>query len=434
MLAIVAAFTVVLVAGAVLIYPAWRAKQGNGVKWTTDITAGALLDYDEGRLLLVDTTTGPGQLTVVNRRTGGVQQAGTVDLQRRASLVPDGVVASVGGELILTGADGDPVWTKKQGLGSFPLHTLVAVDLDAGVVLSAVDPPEFGGSLTAFAIADGAPVWTIPNINRVGNFRIKAEPVRPPGALRDTTLIPVIRQGDFGPHATAMIATWSLVSVKTHTFVTTVVEDTSTGNPLATGAATVPNGVADCSALTVAASSTPVRWKESPPAVDCDLVPALDSTRVLMTARREAEQVGGRHRVTLLSLTLESGEVTRLDWRGTLADTYVQRQGRELQQSWGRFLFLDGVVYDTTTGQKAWTAEEAWITDDGAVVAERVTGIDRLVTGASDDSRWLRLVDPRTGDATGGSYISDQPVTNAYPVDDEALIITTSKITLLGDE
>jgi hypothetical protein len=433
-LAVLGAFTVVAVAGALLAYPAWSAKHGNGVTWTTDVVAGALLDYDESRLLLVDSGTGPGELIVVNRRTGAVQPAGSVDLQRRASLVPDGVVASVDGNLVLTNSDGEPGWTKAQVPAEWPLHTLVAVDLDAGLVVSAVDPPDKGYSLTAFAVADGTPVWTVPDLGRVGNIRVGAEPARPPGAFRDAELIPVIRRSDFGPRASALAATWSLVSVETGTIVTKAVEDTSTGSPLATGAVAVPDGVTDCSTLSVAGSRTPVRWKESPPAVDCEPIPALDSKRVLLTARREAEEVGGRHRITLLSLALDTGEVTTLDWNGTPADTYVQQRGRELLQSWGRFLFLDGVVYDTTTGQKAWTAEEAWITDDGAVVAERVTGIGRLVMGASDNSRWLRLVEPRTGADTGSTYISDQPVKNAYPIDGQALIITTSKIILLGGE
>jgi hypothetical protein len=431
-LAVVGAFTVVVITGAFLAYPAWSAKQGNSVKWTTDIAAGALLDYDENRLLLVDTTTGPGKLVLVNRSTGVVQPAGAVDLQRRASLVPDGVVASVDGDLVLTNSDGEPLWTKAQGLGDTPLHTLVAVDLNASLVVSAVDAPDKGYSLTAFAIADGTPVWTVPNLGRIDNIRVGAEPVRPPGAFRDAKLVPVIRRSDFGPHPSALVATWSLVSVETGAIVAKAVENTSTGSPLAMGAMAVPNGVADCSALTLVASSTPVHWKESPPAVDCNPIPALDSKRVLLTARQEAEEVGGRHRITLLSLALDSGEVTTLDWNGTLADTNVQQRGRELLQSWGRFLFLDGVVYDTTTGQKAWTADEAWITDDGAVIAERVTGIDRLVTGASDNSRWLRLVDPRTGADTRSNYISDQPVKNAYPIDDQALIITNSKIILFG--
>jgi hypothetical protein len=137
--------------------------------------------------------------------------------------------------------------------------------------------------------------------------------------------------------------------------------------------------------------------------------------------------------VAMVSVALDTGLVTRLDWTGSYPDSDTQDVGRELTRSWGRYLVSRGVVHDTSTGEEKWRAAEVWLSGATAVVAEPVTGLDRLAAGASADSRWVRLADAATGEPTGGEVITEHEVRGAYVLDrGEAVVLTTHDVLVLG--
>lgn len=164
---------IVLVAAVlgVLAYPAWSAARGGDARWVVDSGATTVLDYDDERILALDGE----QLLVLDRETDAGSSAGRVDWRHRVALVPGGVVASADGRLTLTGSDGRVMWEKQ------PEFDLVAVE--AGLAVAALSPAQNAGpsTLTAFALEDGAPVWTMPEVARVGTLRLGTDPVRPAG-------------------------------------------------------------------------------------------------------------------------------------------------------------------------------------------------------------------------------------------------------------
>lgn len=116
-----------------------------------------------------------------------------------------------------------------------PEFDLVAVE--AGLAVAALSPAQNAGpsTLTAFALEDGAPVWTMPEVARVGTLRLGTDPVRPPGWLRTTALLPVIRVGGYPSDTAAEPATWSLVSAATGEVTAELVQGGAAGMPVGVG-------------------------------------------------------------------------------------------------------------------------------------------------------------------------------------------------------
>jgi hypothetical protein len=66
------------------------------------------------------------------------------------------------------------------------------------------------------------------------------------------------------------------------------------------------------------------------------------------------------------------------------------------------------------------------------VIAEPVTGIDRLASGAADDYRWVRLADPATGEPRDEGYIAGG-ITDLHVLDRaQAVVFTGDQVALLG--
>lgn len=418
-LVVVGVLVLVLAIGAVLAYPAWTASRGDDVRWTMPNRADALLDQDADRLLLVRDQA----LLVVDRATGELLQTpGRVDAERRAALVPGGVVASEDGWLEATGG---AAWSK----GGDAKYFLEAVDVEAGLVVAGVLPPQGSQALMAFALADGAPVWTLPDLARADPVVIGPRTTRPPGWLRETELVPVIRTGGYTAPPATQPARWSLVDVATGAVTTEIMETDVIGPPVTFGTMATAAWGQECADLTIVGGPE-VTWPDGPLDGECFIVWAIDRDRLLFTAWE-----GDDGSVALVSLALDSGVVTRLDWTGSYPDSDTQDVGRELTRSWGRYLVSRGVVHDTTTGEEKWRASDVWLSGDTAVVAEPVTGLDRLAAGASADSRWVRLTDAATGEPTEGEVITEHRVRGAYVLDrDEAVVLTTDETVLLTSE
>lgn len=402
---------VLLVAAGVLLYPSWSTAQGRHARWVVESNAMEVLDYDADRLLLVDGT----DMMLVDRASGATELSWFAPRGSRAVLVPGGVAFSSSTGTLSARVD-DKDWVK-QGLEE--KYTLVAVRDDVVVADVAVGLKH---TLTGFALTDGAPVWTMANLTRIGFVDMGEEPPRPPGALRTTRLIPVMRMGVDG---------WSLLDAATGAVVaTTPPSDTV---PVATGDVAVPASLTRCAALAIfAAPDRTVDWPE-PPDAKCTVAWAFDGQRVLLVAPREgAHLIGGDQPVRLFSLAVDTGRVTELDWHGTYADVNLGDGAQEITHSWGRYLFTNGTVYDTHTGKPGWQAEAAWLNGDTAVVAEPVAGLDRVGAGADDDSRWLRLTDAKTGEPTGDEYITDLPTTVAVLDHGQALVMAGDEMALLA--
>ena len=407
----------------VLAYPAWSAKRGDDAHWVANRSAAALLDYDDKRMLAVDSE---GELLVFDRATGASRRMGRVDLQRRAALLPGGVVSSVNGRLVVTDTDGEAIWKKESGGG----YTLLAVDVEAGVVVAADDRSPY--NVVGFDLADGTPVWTVEDVARVGNIRVGVEPARPPGAFRNTGLVPVLRRGDYpGPGEPYRPEKWSLLNVVSGGIMATTEMD-NPDSPVAAGDVAVPGALADCGDLSILGGPD-VTWPGEPPAVECEPVWAFDTERVLVPVRVGPDKFAATDDVRLHSVDLASGKITELDWTGTLADTLVDRDGKELTRSWGRYLFADGAVYDTRTGAEKWRGDDVWLASDTGLVAEDLSWIDKLAPG--DGDRWLKVVDAATGEPAAGGYITDDEVVEAYVLDrGEAVVFTTEETIFLTSE
>ncbi len=292
--------------------------------------------------------------------------------------------------------------------------------------------PEQGPqSLTAFALADGAPVWTLPDLARADPFVIGPFTIRPPGWLRETELVPVIRTGGYTAPPATQPARWSLVDVATGTITGESVATDVIGPPVTFGTMATAAWGQECADLTIIGGPE-VTWPDGPLDGECFIVWAIDRDRLLLNAWE-----GDDGSVALASLALDSGVVTRLDWTGFYfdSDTTDPDVGSEMTRSWGRYLVSRGVVHDTASGAQRWRASEVWLTGETAMVAEPVTGLDRLAAGASAESRWLRLADAATGEPTGGEVITEHPVLGAYVLDrGEAVVLTTEETVLLTSE
>jgi hypothetical protein len=415
--------------GAVLAYPAWSASRGEDVRWTLPNRADALLDHDADRLLLVRDET----LLVVDRGSGApLHRPGRVDADRRAALVPGGVVLSGERGLAMTPDRGRDGWEKADGA----IYVLQAVDVDAGLAVASVVPKrgEPGApALTAFALADGAPVWTLPGLARADPIMIGPGSTRPPGWLRGVRLVPVVPAGGYLEPPAADPARWQLIDVTSGTATGETMATDEVGPPVTVGGMTTAAWGQPCDDLTILGGPE-VRWPDGPLDGECFLVWAIDTDRLLFTAWKGGPDNtdGG---ITMMSLALDSGKITPLDWTGTYPDSDTQDVGRELTRSWGRYLVSRGVVYDTTTGGEQWRASDVWLSGDTAVVAEPVTGLDRLAAGASADSRWVRLADAATGDPTGGEMITEHRVRGAYVFDrGEAVIFTAEETVYLASK
>jgi hypothetical protein len=270
------------------------------------------------------------------------------------------------------------------------------------------------------------------DIARIGTLRVGTDPARPPGELLANTLIPVIRVGGYPPGTAAEPATWSLVDAATGEASTELVQDGEAGMPVAVGDVVLQSKVPTCADVTILGGPD-VRWPADPPAGECALVWTLDADRALLTSWRDQNATsGGADGVVLYSLALATGVVTELDWTGTYADTIVEGHDSEWVRSWGRYLRSRDTVYDTATGEEKWRGAEVWLGADTAVIAEPVTGIDRLASGAADDSRWVRLADPATGEPRDEGYIADG-ITDLHVLDrGQAVVFTGEQVALLG--
>lgn len=399
----------VLVTAGVLLYPSWSAAQGRQARWVVDTSASDVLDYDADRLLLA----GGRDMMIVDRATGATKSSWGTSYGARAALVPGGVVVSSDGTLSARGDEQD--WVKQGGAEQY---TLVAVRGDVVVAEVAVGLTH---ALTGFALADGAPVWTVANLTRIGFLAMGEEPARPPGALRTTRLVPVIRAGVDG---------WTLLDAATGAVVATTPSSDSV--PVATGNVAVTADLAQCADLAFfAAPNRTVDWPADPDA-ECSPVWAFDGQRVLLIAPRDGtDLVGGDQQVRLFSVAVATGRVTELDWHGTYRDVALDGE-EEIIHSWGRYLFSKGTVYDTNTGKPRWQAEAVWLNGDTAVVTEPVSGLDRVGAGADDDSRWLRLTDAATGEPTGDEYITDIPTTVVVLDRGQALVLAGVETALLA--
>ncbi|MEU6647187.1 hypothetical protein ABZ863_32310 [Saccharomonospora sp. NPDC046836] len=416
-----AVVVLVLVVGVVLAYPAWSARRGADARWVVASNADTVLDYDADRVLVED----DGLLTVLDRATGEDQSAGRVDWQQRAALVPGGVVASADGYLALRDRSGRVMWEKTDS------HTLVTVDIGAGVAVVAVEGTNRVSTLTALALTDGTPKWTIPDLGRVGNVSFTEEPARRPGALRTTRLIPVIPMWGYPSGTAATPATWQLVSAATGEVVAETVQTDDRGVPFAFGDAAMHSDWPSCAEVALIGGPQ-VRWPDGPPEGTCGTVWLVDPERVLIWSWREPGSRGGEEGIRLFSLRTATGTVTELNWQGGYLDT-TGDEGRELARSWGRYLFSKGAVYDTRTGEERWRAEEVWLSGDTAVTVSGVSGIDRLAAGASDRSRWVRVTDAATGEPNGGAYITLGPVYSVTPLDlGEVLVLAGGEAVLLS--
>jgi hypothetical protein len=425
---LVAAGVLVVAVLGVLAYPAWSAAQGGDARWVVDSGATVVLDYDDERVLMLDGAS----LVVLDRATGEESAGGRADFRERAALVPGGVLASFLGHLTLTGPDGRVVWEKKEGPDDDLQYALEIVDVDAGVVVADVEESASGPStLMGFALADGAPVWTMPEVVRVGTRLGPDEPARPPGWQRTTALLPVVRAGGDPADTAVEPRTWSLVRPATGEVAADVAESHGAGMPVALGDVALQSRTPDCADLAIIGGPE-VRWPGTPPAGECDLAWLLDPERAVLTARADPNATrGGDAGVQLYALALRTGEVTELDWTGSYADVLDGESG-EMTQSWGRYLRSRDAIYDTETGEEKWRAESAWLAGDTAVVAEPVTGLDWLATGAPDDARWLRLADAATGEPTDDGYLAD--VLHGVEVLDrgQAVVYTGEEVALLG--
>jgi hypothetical protein len=400
---------VVLIVGAVLLYPAWSARHGKHARWVIEHAANTLVDYDADRLLVA----GGNDHAVLDRATGATRTSWFGTAESRGALVPGGIVGSDIGKLWMEPDGEAPGWEKA---GVAEEYTLVAVRDD--VVVAAVKRDR-DYTLTGFALADGTQVWTMPNLERVGFVEMGTEPARPPGALRTTRLIPVVRANAPG---------WTLVDSGSGAVVATTPEGAV---PVAMGP-TALSASTTCADLSFAGMGGAVTWPD-PPGGDCSPVWAFDDHRVLLIASRDGtELIGGDQAVRLFSVALDTGKATELDWRGRYVDV-IDAGERELAQSWGRYLFSRGTVYDTSTGTARWHADNAWINGDTAVVAGPVTGMDRLASGAAEDDRWLRVADAATGEPTGDKLITDGSIYGAYVLDrGQALVFAGTEVALLS--
>jgi hypothetical protein len=234
-----------------------------------------------------------------------------------------------------------------------------------------------------------------------------------------------------GPGEPYRPGTWSLLRVTSGEIVGTAETD-QPHSLVATGDTAVLSTMPDCGDLTLVGGPE-VTWPGEPPAVECGPVWAFDTERVLVPVRVGPDKFAATDDVRLHSVDLESGKVTELDWTGTLADTLVDRDGSELRRSWGRYLFADGAVYDTRTGEEKWRGDDVWLAGDTGVVAEELDWLDELAPG--DGDRWLKVVDAATGEPARGGYITDDEVVDAYVLDrGEAVVFTTEETVLLTSE
>jgi hypothetical protein len=160
---------------------------------------------------------------------------------------------------------------------------------------------------------------------------------------------------------------------------------------------------------------------------------AFDGRRVLVIASRDGTELrGGDQAVRLFSVALDTGTVTELDWRGRYGDV-INAGERDLTQSWGRYLFSRGAVYDTTTGKPRWGADNAWLNGDTAVIASPVAGMDRLGAGANENDRWLRMADAASGEPAGDELITDGTIYAVYVLDrGQAVVFAGPEVALLS--
>jgi hypothetical protein len=416
---------------AVLAFPAWSASRGDDARWVVDTDATKVIDYDDERVLVLNDGV---SLTVLDRETGEASRAGMVDFREGAALVPGGVVASYQGTLALTGPDGRVVWEKQKESRADPVYELAAVDVDAGVVVAEVGP-EYGTgptNLMGFALADGAPVWTMPDVAEFESLHGIDSPARRPGWFRTTTLLPVVRIGGYAPGTATEPTTWNLVSAATGEVTAEVREGGGVGRPVAVGDVAVRTEVPNCADLEIIGGPE-VRWAYGPPAGECDLVWKLDPDRVLLTSWADQNATeGGDDPVKLHSLALRTGKVTEIDWTGAYIDTIVDATSGDLNDSWGRYLRSRGVIYDTETGAARWRGELVWLAGDTAVIGEPVTGLDRLASGAEDDSRWLRVADAATGEVTDSGYLAATLREVQVLDQSQAIVLTGSEAALIG--
>jgi len=421
---LIAAVVVALVAVAIVVYPAWSARRGDDARWVVASTADRVVDFDADRVLLAG---GHDGFRVLDRATGATmltRVTGADDYQSGAALVPGGVVVSTGGRLRMIPERGGPGWQQETAE-----YVLVAVT-DAVVVAAVKVPRESGPryALAGFALADGAPVWTVPDLSRVGFVDIGVEPARPPGALRRTSLVAVLDG-----------AGWHLVAAGTGKRVADVPDvAVPTGDlavVLASGADTRPAGASDrCADFTLAGpDAVPVTWPDDAPDAECGVVWAFDDKRVLLIAPREdGELTGNDQAVRLFSVAPHTGKVTGLDWRGVYTDLINENEA-EIARSWGRYLALDGTVYDTDTGRAVWRGNPVWLGDDTAVTTSPVSALDRLAPGVTGDSLRVHVADAATGEPTGDEFITDDTVRGVSVLDrGQAVVFAGGEAALLS--
>lgn len=394
----------VVVAVAVLVYPAWSARQGDDAVWVVSSAADEVIDFDADRLLVSE---GDNYL-VLDRATGATRSTSFAASQSRAALVPGGVVESRRGTLRMMPDKGRP-WQVETGGTDYDLVAVTDKLAVAEVRTSETSV------LTGFALTDGTPVWTVPDLLRVGFTRLGREPARPPRALHTTSLVAVQDRGG-----------WHLVTAGTGERVVDVPvpEGDVPSVPIPTGDLAVYDTNDLCADITLLGpGATPVVWPDGPPDAECGLVWVVDNRRVLLIAPRDGRDlIGNNQAVRLYSLALGTGQVTGLDWRGTFVDL-INANEDEIARSWGRYLALDGAVYDTGTGRVVWRGDPVWIGGDTAVTAGPVSGLDRVAPGVTGESLWVRLADAATGEPGGGEFVTDDPVYGVSVLDRGQVVV-----------
>lgn len=148
--------------------------------WVVSGTADGVIDFDADRLLVSELDN----YSVLDRATGATRSTRFAANQSRAALVPGGVVENRRGTLRMMPDKGRPWQVETSGTDYY----LVAVTDELAV---AEVRTGLTSVLTGFALADGTPVWTVPDLLRVGFTRLGREPARPPRALHTTSLVAV---------------------------------------------------------------------------------------------------------------------------------------------------------------------------------------------------------------------------------------------------
>ncbi|WP_129668578.1 PQQ-binding-like beta-propeller repeat protein [Phytoactinopolyspora endophytica] len=434
---------VALAAALIMAYPAWSARRGGDAVWVVDhaVTSGglsgrSLLDYDDDRLLISDDQN---SLAVRSREDGEeLFDVYSQQLEPIAALVPSGVVHSDHHGLHVIDDDGSVRWEVLSGADDVGATTLVAVDVEEGHVVAAVDGREVSDPkrLVAYGLDDGDIRWELPDVGRAG-FTDQGEPPRtPPGALRQARVYPVVFNGDFRDDGESI---WSLVDTRDGDVVR---EITTEGVPVATGEFVFARKRQACAEVTVFRMDQEVQldWQGEVPSAECDLVWSVSEERAYLAVPAEAREFDRvDDLVHVFYVDLNAATLTELEWEGPRDEVDGTTPGpADASRSWSsHFYGSDGTMYDVSTGAAAWELDDpdafgAWSAGDTAVVTSALSRFDRFVTDGTETSLWYHVVDVETGEPRGGRFIGRWPSIDVAVLDQgQAVILSEDQIALL---